>query len=192
MNRFKNFDTNSFGNDGDNSLETYRDELPSDEKELIEEFDGVKEVEEKLFEICLRDLKNISMEQEIYCLNICYGSEELIPPLFAFGESKDREEWLKSNPSDIESYLWNIAEYSYEDKEFKIENEKTKELFHRYNELASELELWNVQVRTILTVAKKLKKNLSEFNWNMSDDFVIAVTDLEQVDVQNNFEFLNE
>ena len=137
-------------------------------------------------------LKKITIAEEIYCLNICYGSEELIPPLFTFGESRDREEWLKNQSKDIETYLWNIAEYSYVDKEFKVEEKETKELFYRYNKLASELELWSIQIQTILTVAKKLKKYLSEFDWNMSDDFVIAVTDLEQMDVRKNFEFLND
>ena len=156
------------------------------------EFDELKEeVEEKLFEICLKDFKNITLKEEIYCLNICYGSEELIPPLFAFGESRDRDKWLKNESKNIEIYLWNIAEYSYEDKEFRVKDVKTKELFHRYNKLASELELWHIQIQTILSVAKKLKKHLSEFDWNMSDDFLVAVTDLEQMDVSKNFEFLN-
>jgi len=155
------------------------------------EFNKLKElVEEKLFQIFLKNFQSISIDDEVYCLNICYGSEELIPPLFAFGKSIDKDEWLKNDSKDIETYLWNIAEYSYWDKEFTIEDETTKELFHRYNKLASELKLWSLQIESILTVSKKLKKYLSQFDWNMSDDFVIAVTDLEQMDVAKNFEFL--
>lgn len=160
---------------------------------LQNEFYELKElVEEKLFQIFLKEFRQHSIEEEVYCLNICYGSEELIPPLFAFGESKDKEKWVKNNVENIDSYLWNIAEYSYEDEEFMIEDEKTKELFYRYNHLALELELWDVQKESILIVSKKLQKHLCEFDWNMSDDFVIAVTDLEQVDVRKNFEFLND
>ena len=162
--------------------------------ELMEEFNELtKEIEEKLFELLLKYMKEITIEKEIYCLNISYGSESnnIIPPFFSFGESYQREEWRKNIPKKIEWYLWNFAEYGVEEYELSLDSQ-TRKLFDRYNQIATELRLWDIQIRTVLNVTKRLKKHISKFNWNKSDDFVVIATDLEQVDVEKNFEFLGK
>ena len=158
--------------------------------DLMEEFDELNDkVENILYKLLLKHLKSINIKEEIYCLNICYGSEYIMPPFFSFGESSLKKEWLKEIPKTIEKYLWNFAEYGVDEYELQIDK-KTQELFDEYNQLATELELWDVQIRTILRVTKKLKNHLLDFNWNMSDDFIVIATDLEQVDVDKNFEFI--
>lgn len=144
-------------------------------------------VQEKLLALLKQNIKNHAPSEKLYCINLSYFSQNIIPPQIGFGTQSDREQWTEDEShSDI---IWNVADYSHW-VEIDTDDE-TANLFDLFNQQTELNEKYSTATKVIVECAKALKQDLQEFNLNKTEDFVIVAGYFDQSDFKKNFKAIN-
>lgn len=144
--------------------------------------------EERLFTVLRQNIYQHAIKEELYCLYLCYGNNNLLPPAIAYGTKAEKDHW-QAQGTKVKWIIWNPADYQHSvevNMDAEMEN-----FFDFYNQETEMQQKHVVAKKAILNVTMKLKECLSEFKLNKTSDFVIITADEEQADLKKNFKIVN-
>ena len=72
------------------------------------------------------------MKEPLYCINLSFDYQNILPTRIGFGTESERLEWKKSYGKRADSLLWNTADYTHT-VEIETDNEDTA-LFDLFNQ----------------------------------------------------------
>lgn len=116
--------------------------------------------------------------EPLYCLNIAFDYQYIMPPTIGFGTESERLEWKESYGKRADSLLWNTAEYAHT---IDIEpNEEDAALFDLFNQETEMQEKSSAATKLLVACAKRLKEEWASLGIPSTDDFVVVVSDEEE------------
>ena len=135
-------------------------------------------VAERFYALLIPAIKAYSIPEPLYCLNIAFDYQYIMPPIIGFGTESERLEWKESYGKRADGLLWNTAEYAHT---IDIEpNEEDAAVFDLFNQETEMQEKSSVATKLLVACAKRLKEEWASLGIPSTDDFVIVVGDEEE------------
>lgn len=146
-------------------------------------------VTEKLFELIRKNLLELKPQDELFCIYLNYGNEELFPPSLAMGTEEERKKWSVEHGKRAKWVVWSPADYRI-NHELEMDQESSN-LFELYNQETEMQHKHSSAKKAIVEVALRLKAQLPDFKLHQTSDFVIVAADYEMADLKKNFKLIN-
>lgn len=135
-------------------------------------------VAERFYALLIPAIKAYPIPEPLYCLNIAFDYQYIMPPTIGFGTESERIEWKESYGKRSDGLLWNTAEYAHT---IDIEpNEEDATLFDLFNQETEMQEKSSAATKLLVACAKRLKEECASLGIPSTDDFVIVVGDEEE------------
>ena len=135
-------------------------------------------VAERFYALLIPAIKAYPIPEPLYCLNIAFDYQYIMPPIIGFGTESKRLEWKESYGKRADGLLWNTAEYAHT---IDIEpNEEDAALFDLFNQETEMQEKSSAATKLLVTCAKRLKEEWASLGIPSTDDFVVVVSDEEE------------
>ena len=134
-------------------------------------------VVERFYALLIPAIKTYPIPEPLYCLNIAFDYQYIMPPIIVFGTESERLEWKESYGKRADGLLWNTAEYAHT---IDIEpNEEDAALFDLFNQETEMQEKSSAATKLLVACAKRLKEEWVSLGIPSTDDFVVVVSDIE-------------
>ena len=134
-------------------------------------------VAERFYALLIPAIKAYPIPEPLYCLNIAFDYQYIMPPTIGFGTESERLEWKESYGKRADSLLWNTADYAHT-VEIETDNEDTA-LFELFNQETEMQERESAATKLLVACAKRLKEEWVSLGIPSTDDFVVVVSDIE-------------
>ena len=134
-------------------------------------------VAERFYALLIPAIKAYPIPEPLYCLNIAFDYQYIMPPTIGFGTESERIEWKESYGKRADSLLWNTADYAHT-VEIETDNEDTA-LFELFNQETEMQERESAATKLLVACAKRLKEEWVSLGIPSTDDFVVVVSDIE-------------
>jgi len=134
-------------------------------------------VAERFYALLIPAIKAYPIPEPLYCLNIAFDYQYIMPPTIGFGTENKRIEWKESYGKRADSLLWNTADYAHT-VEIETDNEDTT-LFELFNQETEMQEKSSAATKLLVACAKRLKEEWASLGIPYTDDFVVVVSDIE-------------
>ena len=135
-------------------------------------------VAERFYALLIPAIKAYPIPEPLYCLNIAFDYQYIMPPTIGFGTESERIEWKESYGKRSDGLLWNTAEYAHT---IDIEpNEEDAALFDLFNQETEMQEKSSAATKLLVACAKRLKEECASLGIPSTNDFVIVVGDEEE------------
>ena len=134
-------------------------------------------VAERFYALLIPAIKAYPIPEPLYCLNIAFDYQYIMPPTIGFGTESERLEWKESYGKRADSLLWNTADYAHT-IEIETDNEDTA-LFDLFNQETEMQEKSSAATKLLVSCAKRLKEEWVSLSIPSTDDFVVVVSDIE-------------
>ena len=135
-------------------------------------------VAERFYALLIPAIKAYPIPEPLYCLNIAFDYQYIMPPIIGFGTESKRLEWKESYGKRAGGLLWNTADYAHT-VEIETDNEDTA-LFELFNQETEMQEKNSAATKLLVTCAKRLKEEWASLGIPSTDDFVVVVSDEEE------------
>ena len=134
-------------------------------------------VAERFYALLIPAIKAYPIPEPLYCLNIAFDYQYIMPPIIGFGTESKRLEWKESYGKRADGLLWNTADYAHT-VEIETDNEDTA-LFELFNQETEMQEKNSAATKLLVACAKRLKEEWASLGIPSTDDFVVVVSDVE-------------
>ena len=134
-------------------------------------------VAERFYALLIPAIKAYPIPEPLYCLNIAFDYQYIMPPTIGFGTESKRLEWKESYGKRADGLLWNTADYAHI-VEIETDNEDTA-LFELFNQETEMQEKNSAATKLLVACAKRLKEDWASLGIPSTDDFVVVVSDIE-------------
>ena len=134
-------------------------------------------VAERFYALLIPAIKAYPIPEPLYCLNIAFDYQYIMPPIIGFGTESKRLEWKESYGKRADGLLWNTADYAHT-VEIETDNEDTA-LFELFNQETEMQERESAATKLLVACAKRLKEEWASLGIPSTDDFVVVVSDIE-------------
>ena len=134
-------------------------------------------VAERFYALLIPAIKAYPIPEPLYCLNIAFDYQYIMPPIIGFGTESKRLEWKESYGKRADGLLWNTADYAHT-VEIETDNEDTA-LFELFNQETEMQEKSSAATKLLVSCAKRLKEDWVSLDIPSTDDFVVVVSDIE-------------
>ena len=134
-------------------------------------------VAERFYALLIPAIKAYPIPEPLYCLNIAFDYQYIMPPTIGFGTESERLEWKESYGKRADGLLWNTADYAHT-VEIETDNEDTA-LFELFNQETEMQEKGSAATKLLVACAKCLKEEWASLGIPSTDDFVVVVSDIE-------------
>ena len=134
-------------------------------------------VAERFYALLIPAIKAYPIPEPLYCLNIAFDYQYMMPPIIGFGTESERLEWKESYGKRSDGLLWNTADYAHT-VEIETDNEDTA-LFELFNQETEMQERESAATKLLVACAKRLKEEWASLGIPSTDDFVVVVSDIE-------------
>jgi len=132
---------------------------------------------ERYYMLLVPTIKAYPMKEPLYCINLSFDYQNILPTRIGFGTESERQEYQKYG-KEAKHYLWNTAEYTHT---IDIEpNEEDAALFDLFNQETEMQEKSSAATKLLVACAKRLKEEWASLGIPSTDDFVIVVGDEEE------------
>ena len=132
---------------------------------------------ERYYALLLPTIKAYPIKEPLYCINVSFDYQNILPTRIGFGTESERQEYQKYG-KEAKHYLWNTAEYAHT---IDIEpNEEDAALFDLFNQETEMQEKSSAATKLLVTCAKHLKEEWASLGIASTDDFVVVVSDEEE------------
>jgi len=132
---------------------------------------------ERYYALLVPTIKAYPMKEPLYCINLSFDYQNILPTRIGFGTESERQEYQKYG-KEAKHYLWNTAEYAHI---IDIEpNEEDATLFDLFNQETEMQEKSSAATKLLVACAKRLKEEWSSLDIPSTDDFVVVVSDEEE------------
>ena len=135
-------------------------------------------VAERFYALLIPAIKAYPIPEPLYCLNIAFDYQYIMPPIIGFGTESKRLEWKESYGKRADGLLWNTADYAHT-VEIETDNEDTA-LFELFNQETEMQEKNSAATKLLVACAKRLKEEWASLGIPSTDDFVVVVSDEEE------------
>ena len=135
-------------------------------------------VAERFYALLIPAIKAYPIPEPLYCLNIAFDCQYIMPPIIGFGTESKRLEWKESYGKRADGLLWNTADYAHT-VEIETDNEDTA-LFELFNQETEMQERESAATKLLVACAKRLKEEWASLGIPSTDDFVVVVSDIEE------------
>ena len=133
---------------------------------------------ERYYALLLPTIKAYSVKEPLYCINLSFDYENMLPTSIGFGTESERQEWKKTYGERVDRFLWNTAEYEHT---IEIEaNDEDAALFELFNQETEMQEKSSAATKLLVACAKRLKEEWASLGIPSTDDFVVVVSDVEE------------
>ena len=130
------------------------------------------------YALLVATIKAYSMKEPLYCINLSFDYENILPTSIGFGTESERQEWKKTYGERVDRYLWNTAEYEHT---IDIEpNEEDTALFDLFNQETEMQDKSSAATKLLVACAKCLKEEWPSLDIPSTNDFVVVVSDVEE------------
>ena len=137
-----------------------------------------EKVAERFYTLLVPTVKEYSVKEPLYCLNIAFDYQCVMPPTIGFGTESQRQKWKETLGKRANDLLWNTADYEHT-VEIEAEQEDTA-LFELFNQETEMQEKESAATKLLVACAKRLKEEWVSLGIPSTDDFVVAVSDIEE------------
>jgi len=134
-------------------------------------------VAERFYALLIPAIKAYPIPEPLYCLNIAFDYQYIMPPTIGFGTESERLEWKESYGKRADGLLWNTADYAYT-VEIETDNEDAA-LFDLFNQETEMQEKSSAAMKLLVACAKRLKEEWASLGIPSTNDFVVVVSDIE-------------
>ena len=134
-------------------------------------------VVERFYALLIPAIKAYPIPEPLYCLNIAFDYQYIMPPTIGFGTESERLEWKESYGKRADGLLWNTADYAHT-VEIETDNEDAA-LFDLFNQETEMQEKSSAATELLVTCAQRLKEEWASLGIPSTDDFVVVVSDIE-------------
>ena len=132
---------------------------------------------ERYYALLVPTIKAYPVKEPLYCINLSFDYQNILPTRIGFGTESERQEYQKYG-KEAKHYLWNTAEYAHT---IDIEpNEEDAALFDLFNQETEMQEKSSAATKLLVACAKRLKEEWPSLGIPSTDDFVVAVSDIEE------------
>ena len=132
---------------------------------------------ERYYALLLPTIKAYPVKEPLYCINLSFDYQNILPTRIGFGTESERQEYQKYG-KEAKHYLWNTAEYTHT---IDIEpNEEDAALFDLFNQETEMQEKSSAATKLLVACAKRLKEEWASLGIPSTDDFVVVVSDEEE------------
>ncbi|WP_315164532.1 hypothetical protein [Capnocytophaga leadbetteri] len=135
-------------------------------------------VAERFYALLIPAIKAYPIPEPLYCLNIAFDYQCVMPPTIGFGTESQRQKWKETLGKRANDLLWNTADYEHT-VEIEAEQEDTA-LFELFNQETEMQEKESAATKLLVACAKRLKEEWASLGIPSTDDFVVAVSDIEE------------
>ena len=133
---------------------------------------------ERYYALLLPTIKAYLVKEPLYCINLSFDYQNILPTRIGFGLESDRQKWNETYGERVDRYLWNTAEYAHI---IDIEpNEEDATLFDLFNQETEMQEKSSAATKLLVACAKRLKEEWASLGIPSTDDFVVVVSDEEE------------
>ena len=133
---------------------------------------------ERYYALLVPTIKAYIIKQPLYCINLSFDYQNILPTRIGFGLESDRQKWNETYGERVDRYLWNTAEYAHI---IDIEpNEEDATLFDLFNQETEMQEKSSAATKLLVACAKRLKEEWASLGIPSTDDFVVVVSDEEE------------
>ena len=133
---------------------------------------------ERYYALLVAAIKAYSVKEPLYCINLSFDYENILPTSIGFGTESERQEWKKTYGKRADGLLWNTADYAHT-VEIETDNEDTT-LFDLFNQETEMQEKSSAATKLLVACAKRLKEEWASLGIPSTDDFVVVVSDVEE------------
>lgn len=133
---------------------------------------------ERYYALLVPTIKAYPVKEPLYCLNIAFDYQCVMPPTIGFGTESQRQKWKETLGKRANDLLWNTADYEHT-VEIEAEQEDTA-LFELFNQETEMQEKESAATKLLVACAKRLKEEWASLGIPSTDDFVVAVSDIEE------------
>lgn len=132
---------------------------------------------ERYYALLLPTIKAYPIKEPLYCINLSFDYQNILPTRIGFGTESERQEYQKYG-KEAKHYLWNTAEYAHT---IDIElNEEDAALFDLFNQETEMQEKSSAATKLLVACAKHLKEEWASLGIPSTNDFVVVVSDEEE------------
>ena len=132
---------------------------------------------ERYYALLVPALKAYPVKEPLYCINLSFDYQNILPTRIGFGTESERQEYQKYG-KEAKHYLWNTAEYAHI---IDIEpNEEDAALFDLFNQETEMQEKSSAATKLLVACAKRLKEEWASLGIPSANDFVVVVSDEEE------------
>ena len=111
---------------------------------------------ERYYALLLPTIKAYLVKEPLYCINLSFDYQNILPTRIGFGLESDRQKWNETYGERVDRYLWNTAEYAHI---IDIEpNEEDAALFDLFNQETEMQEKSSAATKLLVACAKRLKE----------------------------------
>ena len=133
---------------------------------------------ERYYALLVATIKAYSMKEPLYCINLSFDYENILPTSIGFGTESQRQEWKAIHDKKADSLLWNTAEYEHT---IEIEaNDEDAALFDLFNQETEMQDKSSAATKLLVACAKRLKEEWPSLDIPSTNDFVVVVSDVEE------------
>ena len=133
---------------------------------------------ERYYALLVATIKAYSVKEPLYCINLSFDYENMLPTSIGFGTESERQEWKKTYGERVDRFLWNTAEYEHT---IEIEaNDEDATLFDLFNQETEMQDKSSAATKLLVACAKRLKEEWASLGIPSTDDFVVVVSDVEE------------
>ena len=134
-------------------------------------------VAERFYALLIPAIKAYPIPESLYCLNIAFDYQYIMPPTIGFGTESERLEWKESYGKRADGLLWNTADYAHT-VEIETDNEDAA-LFDLFNQETEMQEKSSAATKLLVACAQRLKEEWASLGISSTNDFVVVVIDIE-------------
>ena len=133
---------------------------------------------ERYYALLVATIKAYSVKEPLYCINLSFDYENMLPTSIGLGTESERQKWKKTYGERVDRFLWNTAEYEHN---IEIEtNDEDTALFDLFNQETEMQNKSSAATKLLVACAKRLKEEWPSLGIPSTDDFVVAVSDIEE------------
>ena len=133
---------------------------------------------EHYYALLVPTIKAYPIKEPLYCINLSFDYQNILPTSIGFGTESERQEWKKTYGERVDRFLWNTAEYEHT---IEIEaNDEDTALFELFNQETEMQEKSSAATKLLVACAKRLKEEWSSLDIPSTNDFVVVVSDIEE------------
>ena len=133
---------------------------------------------ERYYALLLPTIKAYLVKEPLYCINLSFDYQNILPTRIGFGLESDRQKWNETYGERVDRYLWNTSQYAHI---IDIEpNEEDAALFDLFNQETEMQEKSSAATKLLVACAKRLKEEWVSLGIPSTDDFVVVVSDEEE------------
>ena len=133
---------------------------------------------ERYYALLVPTIKAYPVKEPLYCINLSFDYQNILPTSIGFGTENERQEWKKTYGERVDRFLWNTAEYEHT---IEIEaNDEDAALFDLFNQETEMQDKSSAATKLLVVCAKRLKEEWPSLDIPFTNDFVVVVSDVEE------------